>query len=171
MDWLLTATNDGKCFVAKTTANPTLIYRAVCKWIVRGGASKILASFWEYIDQDDSELEDALLDQLETQAETMPADPQTTNVRTKDYSIDITVHAKNNTEKMKSCTIECTLRVYFQSVKKAVEIDRKYITLTMIKVAGDFETVNVIGSSKTPAEPSRAPGKRVNKRSSKLAEE
>ena len=70
-DWTLIATTDSQSHVAQTTVNePDLIYRAASKWIIRGGASKILRAFWEYIDQYDNEIEDSLLDQLLTQAET-----------------------------------------------------------------------------------------------------
>jgi len=164
--WLLVANNDNQTFTAKTTiADPSLIYRAVTKWLIRGGASEILKEYWEYIDQYDNELEDALLDQLVTQAETNPEDPQITNVRTKDYAIDMSVHAQTANKTYKRCSITCTLFVYFKSLKKKLRIEDKTIDLTMFK-ATDIETVSVETAYKTPAHHLKA-NKRVSKRSSK----
>ena len=166
--WILIATTDSQSYVAQTTISDTnLIYRAICKWLIRGGASKILDAFWEYIDQYDNELEDALLDQLVTQAETVPDDPQITNVRTKDYSIDMTVHAKNNGDDCKTCKIEFVMYVYFHSLKKKLPIDEQVINLTWIRSEGKIETIHVTNPSKTPA-PRIKQNRRVSKRSSKV---
>lgn len=167
-NWILIAANDKDSFVAQTKVNDdTLVYRAISKWLVRGGASKILKSFWEYIDQDDNELEDALLDQLVTQAETKPEDPQITNVRTKDYSIDMSVHAKSTGDSFKTCKVEFVLFVYFHSLKKKMRIDEQIIDLTVIRADGDVEKIVVNTPTKTPAHGLRR-NRRVNKRSSKV---
>lgn len=166
--WILIAANDSQSHVAQTTVNdPALIYRAVSKWLIRGGASKILNAFWEYIDQNDNELEDALLDQLLTQAETQPEDPQITNVRTKDYSIDMTVHAKSAGDAYKTCKIDFVLYVYFHSLKKKLRIDEQSINMTFIQTSGKVEQVTVTGSTKTPAHIIQG-SRRVRKRSSKV---
>jgi hypothetical protein len=168
--WLLIATTETKSFVAQTIVNdPKLVYRALCKWLIRGGASKLLDSFWEYLDKYDNELEDALLDQLLTQAETAVDDPQITNVRTKDYSIDMTVHAKNSSDSLKTCKVECTLYVYFQSLKKKLRIDEQSIKLTMIRSDGKLERISVNTSTKTPAATQHTESRRVRKRSSKVS--
>jgi len=165
--WLLIAESDKESYVAKTNNNDMqLVYRALSKWLIRGSASTILNSFWEYIDQYDNELEDALLDQLVTQAETNPEDPQITNVRSKDYSIDMSVLAKNSSDSYKTCKIECSLYVYFQSLKKKLNIDTKNINITMYKSDKDIETVTVKGSMKTPALDAKN-ARRIKKRSSK----
>ena len=169
--WILIATNKTKNFAAETTvSDPKLIYRAVSKWLIRGGASNILHSFWEYLDQYDNELEDALLDQLVSQAETNPEDPQVTNVRTKDYSIDMTVHAKSSNPKIKSCKVDFVLYVYFQSVKKNVQIDDQTVNLTMVQVNDTVEKVSVTSTQKTPAVGLKK-NRRVKKRSSKVSTE
>jgi len=166
--WVLIAATDSQSYVAQTTiSDSNLIYRAISKWLIRGGASKILDSFWEYIDQDDNELEDALLDQLTTQAETKPKDPQITNVRTKDYSIDMTVHAKNSSDSFKTCKVDFVLYVYFQSLKKKLRIDEQAINLTLFRSDGKVEKVMVNSSTKTPAHHIKR-SKRVSKRSSKV---
>ncbi len=166
--WMLIAATETQSHVAQTIVNePDLIYRALSKWLIRGGSSKILRSFWEYIDQHDNELEEALLDQLVTQAETKPENPQITNVRTKDYSIDMTVHAKNSSDSFKTCKIEFVLFVYFPSLEKKLEIDNQSINLTLIRLNGKVENVVVGGSMKTPA-PNLKQNKRVNKRNSKV---
>ncbi len=167
--WILIAATETQSYVAQTTVNePNLIYRAISKWLIRGGSSKILASFWEYIDQYDNELEDALLDQLETQAETRPDDPQITNVRTKDYSIDMTVHAKNSGDSFKTCKVDFVLYVYFHSLKKKLRIDEQSVNLTVIRSDGKVERVTVTSSAKTPAH-QMTRNKRVSKRSSKVS--
>ncbi len=167
--WILIATAGKKSYAAETTvSDPKLIYRAISKWLIRGGASNILKSFWEYLDQYDNELEDALLDQLVSQAESNLEDPQITNVRTKDYSIDMTVLAKSTNPNLKSCKVECTLYVYFQSLKKKLQIDQQAINLTMIRVDGKFEKVTVVSAQKTPADGLKK-NKRVQKRSSKVS--
>nr|QBK88232.1 MAG: hypothetical protein LCMAC202_05940 [Marseillevirus LCMAC202] len=166
--WILIAATDSQSYVAQTTVNePNLIYRAISKWLIRGGSSKILNSFWEYIDQYDNELEDAFLDQLVTQAEKRPEDPQITNVRTKDYSIDMTVHAKNSSDSFKTCKVDFVLYVYFQSLKKKLRIDEQSVNLTMIRSDGKVEHVTVTSSAKTPAH-QMTRNKRVSKRSSKV---
>ncbi len=166
--WILIAATDSKSYVAQTTVNePNLIYRAISKWLIRGGSSKILDAFWEYIDQYDNELEDALLDQLITQAEQNPEDPQITNVRTKDYSIDMTVHAKNSSDSFKTCKVDFVLFVYFHSLKKKLRIDEQSVNLTMIRSDGKIERVAVTGSAKTPSH-QMTHNKRVSKRSSKV---
>lgn len=167
--WLLVATTNIHSYIAQTkVSDPDLIYRAISKWLVRGGASDILSSFWEYIDQYDNELEDALLDQLVTQAETNPEDPQITNVRTKDYSIDMTVHSKSSNDSFKTCRVEFTLFVYFHSLKKKLRIDDQQIDLTLFRSDDDIETINVANPTKTPAHRMKR-NKRVSKRSSKVS--
>ncbi len=164
--WILIAATDTRGYVAQTTVpESNLIYRAISKWLIRGGASNILKSFWEYIDQYDNELEDALLDQLVTQAEKRPEDPQITNVRTKDYSIDMTVHAKNSSNNFKTCKVDFVLYVYFHSLKKKLRIDEQSINLTLFR-SDKVEKVVVISSTKTPAHQMKR-NKRVSKRSSK----
>ena len=166
--WILIAATGSQSYVAQTTVNePNLVYRALSKWLIRGGSSKILDSFWEYIDQYDNELEDALLDQLVTQAETRPDDPQITNVRTKDYSIDMTVHAKNSSDSFKTCQIDFVLYVYFHSLRKKLRIDEQSINLTLIQSSGKIERVVITSPSKTPAHQMKR-NKRVSKRSSKV---
>lgn len=165
--WLLFANTKTEHYVAETTVAKELVYRAVSKWLIRGGASEILKSFWEYIDQYDNEIEDALLDQLVTQAETMPEDPQITNVRTKDYSIAMTVHAKSNNDQFKTCQVDFELFVYFQSLKKKLKIDNQSINVTIIKSVKNPEKVTVTSPSKTPAH-SITRSKRVSKKSSKV---
>jgi hypothetical protein len=166
--WILIAATDSQSYVAQTTVNePNLIYRAISKWLIRGSASNIINSFWEYIDQYDNELEDALLDQLVTQADTKPKDPQITNVRTKDYSIDMTVHAKNSSDTFKTCKVEFVLYVYFHSLKKKLRIDEQSINLTLFRSDGKVEKVVVASSTKTPAHQITR-NKRVSKRSSKV---
>jgi hypothetical protein len=165
--WLLIAATETQNHVAQTTVpDTTLLYRALSKWLVRGGASQILASFWEYIDQYDNELEDSLLDQLLTQAESRPDDPQITNVRTKDYSIDMTVHAQNSSESLKVCKVDFVLYVYFQSLNKKLRIDDQSINLTLTRLSGKVERVVVSHPTKTPAH-HMVRNKRVSKRSSK----
>jgi len=165
--WLLIAATDSQSYVAKTSNNDMqLVYRAICKWLIRGGASKILDTFWEYIDPYDNELEDALLDQFVTQAETNPEDPQITNLRTKDYSIDMSVLAQSSSESFKTCNIECTLFVYFQSLKKKMRVDTQNINITLIRSDGEIETVAVKGAVKTPGLKAKS-NRRVKKRSSK----
>lgn len=165
--WILIAATDSQSYVAQTSVSDNnLVYRAITKWLMRGGASNILASFWEYIDQYDNELEDALLDQLVTQAETQPLDPQITNVRTKDYSIDMTVHAKNTNDSYKTCTVDFVLYVYFHSLKKKLRIDQQTINLTLLRSDGKVEKVSVTSASKTPTHQVKAT-KRTSKRSSK----
>lgn len=167
--WLLIATTNSQSYVAQTCTNDIqLVYRALSKWLIRGGASKILDSFWEYIDQYDNELEEALLDQLVTQAETNPDDPQITNVRSKDYSIDMTVHSKSSSDSYKTCRVECTLFVYFQSLKQKLRIDEQCINLAMIKADGKLEKVTVHGAMKTPGL-TVPDARRVKKRSSKVS--
>lgn len=167
-NWILIAATDSQNYVARTTVTePNYIYRAISKWLIRGSASNILTSFWEYIDQYDNELEDALLDQLLTQAETNPEDPQITNVRTRDYSIDMTVHADNSGDTLKTCKVEFVLYVYFHSLKKKLRIDEQSINLTLIRSDGKVENVVVNSVAKTPAHQS-ARNRRVNKRSSKV---
>ena len=166
-NWILIAATDKQNYVAQTTiSEPNLIYRAVTKWLIRGTASNILASFWEYIDQNDNELEEAMLDQLLTQAETPQDDPQITNVRTKDYSIDMTVHAKTSKDSFKLCTVDCVLYVYFQSLKKKLRIDNQTITLTLLRSDDEVEQIVVNSPTKTPAHHLKA-NRRVSKRSSK----
>lgn len=166
--WILIAATDSQSYVAQTTVSDSnLIYRAISKWLIRGGASNILNSFWEYIDQYDNELEDALLDQLVTQAEKSPEDPQITNVRTKDYSIDMTVHAKNSSSNFKTCKVDFVLYVYFHSLKKKLRIDQQSINMTLIRSDGEVEKVNVTSANKTPAHRMERT-KRVSKRSSKV---
>ena len=166
--WTLIAATDSQSYVAQTTVSEAdLIYRAISKWLIRGGASNILTSFWEYIDQYDNELEDALLDQLVTQAENKPEDPQITNVRTKDYSIDMTVHAKNSSDSFKTCKVDFVLYVYFHSLKKKLRIDEQAINLTLFRTDGKLEKVLVNSSAKTPAH-QMVRNKRVSKRSSKV---
>ncbi len=166
-NWLLIATTDTQSYVAQTAvSNNNLIYRALSKWLIRGSASNILKASWEYIDQHDNELEDALLDQLVTQAETLPDDPQITNVRTKDYSIDMTVDAKTVKDSFRTCKVDFVLYVYFPSLKKKLKIDSQKINLTILKCDGNVERVTVETPTKTPAHHIKR-NKRVNKRSSK----
>jgi hypothetical protein len=165
--WKLFATTNTESYVAETNTDDSMIYRAISKWLVRGGASSILKSFWEYIDQYDNEIEDALLDQLVTQAETLPEDPQITNVRTKDYSIAMTVHAKTNTPDFKTCQVEFVLFVYFQSLKKKLRIDDQIINIILFRNSGPLEKVVVSSPTKTPG-PNMKRKKRVSKRSSKV---
>ena len=163
--WILVASTDSETFIAQTgTASKKFLYRAICKWLIRGTASKILKAFWEYIDQQDNEIEKALLEQLETQAEQQVEDPQTTNVRTKDYSIDMTVTNVTNTEGVQKFTTEFVLYVYFHSLKKKLCIDEQNITITLIKVGDKIERIAVSTPDKTPME---QPVQRVFKRSSK----
>ena len=165
--WLLIASTDVQTFVAQTNNdNMQLIYRALTKWLIRGAASKILDPFWEYIDQYDNELEDALLDQLVTQAETNPEDPQITNVRSKDYSIDMSVLAKNSNQTFKTCKVEFTLFVYFQSLKQKLRMYDQAIDLTMVRME-NIETIAVNTATKTPAHEGKEI-RRVKKRSSKV---
>lgn len=165
--WFLIATTDKQSYVAQTTVREkNLIYRALSKWLIRGNASQILNAFWEHIDQYDSELEEALLDQLQTQAETKPEDPQTTNVRTKDYSIDMTIHAKSNNNDSISCSVDFILYVYFHSLRKKLQIDEQHINLTLVRSDSQVEKVVVKDVSKTPAHFLKA-NRRVSKRSSK----
>ena len=169
--WMMLASTDKSSYIAQTTISNSesgLLYRALSKWLIRGGAGKILDSFWEYIDKWDNELEDALLDQLLTQAEKTPEDPQITNVRTKDYSIDMTIHSKNTSNNFKTCQADFVLYVFFQSINKKIKIDEQSISITLIKADGKVEKVSVDNMQKTPA-PSRTPNRRVNKRSSKEA--
>lgn len=167
-NWILIAASKHDSFVAQTRVNnDTLVYRAISKWLLRGGASKILKSMWEYIDQEDNELEEALLDQLLTQAETQPDDPQITNVKTKDYSIDMSVHAKSTGDSFKSCRVEFVGYVYFHSLKKKMRIDEQVIDLTVIRSDGDVEKIVVTTPTKTPAH-GFASNRRVKKRSSKV---
>lgn len=166
--WILIATNEEQNFIAQTTVStPSLVYRAISKWLIRGNASNILSSFWEYIDQYDNELEDALLDQLLTQAETQPVDPQITNVRTKDYSIDMTVYSKNSNDSSKTCKVDFVLYVYFHSLKKKLRIDEQTINLTLFKSDSKIEKIVVNTPEKTPALHAKK-NKRVSKRSSKV---
>lgn len=170
--WMMLASTDKSSYIAQTSINDNekqLLYRALSKWLIRGGASKILNSFWEYIDKWDNELEDALLDQLVTQAEKTPDDPQITNVRTKDYSVDMTIHSKNTSDIFKTCEAEFVLYVYFQSINKKLKIDEQSISITLVKADGKVEKVSVGNMQKTPA-PNR-PNRRVNKRSSKEAKD
>lgn len=165
--WLLVAASNSKSYLAQTTLNDKkLIYRAASKWLIRGGASRLLSTFWEYVDQNDNELEDALLDQLITNADKQSTDPQITNVRTKDYSIDMTVHYQNSTEACKKCRIDCVLWVYFHSLKKKLRVDEKSIDITFTRYDDKIETISITGPTKTPA-PRLLANKRVSKRSSK----
>lgn len=165
--WILMAVGEKQSYLAQTKVEDNnLVYRAVSKWLVRGGASKILKSFWEYVDQYDNELEEALLDQLLTQAETRPDDPQTTNVRTKDYSINMTVHAKNSGPTVKTFEVHFTLDVYFSSLKEKLCIDDKTVSITLLRSDGRVEKVTVDGPTKTPAHDLKR-NRRVSKRSSK----
>ena len=163
-NWLLTASSGNDTYVAKTsTPDIHMLYRAVSKWIIRKNASKILHRFWEYIDQDDNEIEDALLDQLETQATDMPDIPQTTNVRTKDYSIDMTVFSRPSKGSI-CCELNFILFVYFHSIGKKMRIDEKKIDLQIVNM-DKIETINVRLPAKTPA-PKKNP--RTKKRNSKV---
>jgi hypothetical protein len=168
--WLMIATNDTSTFISECTiTEPKLIYRALTKWLIRGEASKLLQSYWEYLDQWDNELEEALLDQLLTQAESKPIDPQITNVRNRDYAIDITVLSKTVKNDLKTCNISSVLWVYFHSLKQKLRIEDSTINITLIKVNGKIESkldkVIVSGLTKTPA-PQYTGSKRVSKRSS-----
>lgn len=166
--WMMVATSGDKSFVAQTTINDqALLYRALSKWLIRGSASTILDAFWEYIDQYDNELEDALLDQLVTQAERQVEDPQITNVRTKDYAIDLTVSSRSANESVKTCSVDCVLFVYFHSLKKKLRIDEKSISVTLVNYDGKVEKVMVAGMQKTPSHMMKKPARRVSKRSSK----
>lgn len=165
--WILMAVGEKQSYLAQTKVEDNnLVHRAVSKWLIRGGASKIFKSFWEYVDQYDNELEDALLDQLVTQAETQPEDPQTTNVRTKDYSINITVHAKNSGPTVKTFEVHFTLDVYFSSLKQKLCIDEKNVSITLLRSDGRVEKISVDGPTKTPADHIKMK-RRVSKRSSK----
>jgi hypothetical protein len=168
VEWILVASSENKSFVAQTNVNNSdLVYRAVSKWLIRGSASDILQAFWEYIDQYDNELEDALLEQLLTQAEKRPKDPQVTNVRNKDYSIDMTVHAVKNSSSVKMCKVQFVLYVYFSSLKQQLKIDEQYIDIHMIQNNGTLEKVEVVNNLKTPHHLMTNNSKRVQKRSSK----
>lgn len=164
-NWILVASTDSETFTAQTghIYGKTFLYRAICKWLIRGNASKILKAFWEYIDQDDNEIEKALLEQLETQAEHQLDDPQTTNVRTRDYSIDMTVENITNKDSVKKFKLTCVLYVYLQSLKKKLRIDEQVITFTMIRLNDKMERISIATPERTPMEAIR----RVSKRSSK----
>lgn len=165
--WILIAATKTQSHLAQTTiSDPQLIYRALSKWLIRGNASQILDSFWEYIDQYDNELEDALLDQLLSQAEIQPDDPQITNVRTKDYSIDMSVHSKTCNQFYKTCKIKFSLNIYIDALKDGMKIEDQTIDITLFRSTGKVEKITVVSSEKTPASDIKTM-KRVSKRSSK----
>lgn len=163
--WLLIAATENESMMAKTTVpDRELLYRAASKWIIRGGVGDvILKEFWEYIDQEDNQIEDALLDQLITQAETEQEDPQTTTVKTTDYAIDMTVQSRTKSDSSIECEVNFVLYVYFGSVGKHIQMDKKDIQLTLINTP--VETIDVTGVEKTPAPHTHS--RRVVKRSSK----
>jgi hypothetical protein len=164
--WILLATTDTENYIAQTPLTDSkLIYRAICKWLLRGKASNILNKFWEYIDKDDNEIEEAILDQLETQAETKSGELQTTNVKTRDYSVDITVQSKTTSETLKTCNIHFDLYVYFSSINKKIKSESVSINLIMIRSRSHVEQVIVETPTKTPAV--SAP-RRTAKRRSKI---
>jgi hypothetical protein len=168
--WLMMATNNNETFLGETTITDSkLIYRALTKWLIRGSASKLLSGYWEYLDQYDNELEEALLDQLVSQAETKTLNPQITNVRTRDYSIDITVKSKSVSAEYKTCSITSVLWVYFHSLKQKLRIEETDLSIKLIKVNGKLDTkidkTVVYTSTKTPSHQLKA-SRRVSKRSS-----
>lgn len=167
--WLLNASNDEQTHTAMTTVtNDQLVFRAVTKWLIRGSASSLLAEFWNHVDPYNNKLEDAILDQLITQAEQEPEDPQITNIKTPDYSIDITVHAKTCNPFLKTCKMDFVLYVYFHGLKQKVSLEKQSIDLLMMRAVGThIERVYVSGELKTPA-PNIAGNKHIKKRSSKI---
>jgi len=166
-NWLLLAATQENSYIGQTVVpDDTLLYRALTKWLIRGSASKMLSSFWEYIDQYDNELENALLDQFLTQAEKQVQDPQITNVRTRDYSVDMTVESKSSGSMYKTCHLTFVLFVYFHSLKTKVRVEEITIDLTLIKNDGQMEKIIVNTTQKTPA-PLLKASRRVSKRSSK----
>jgi len=165
--WVLFAINNNDNYVAYTDIDSDqLVYRALSKWLIRGEAGNAMSEFWEYIDRNDNILERSLLDQLLSQAENEPEDPQTTNVKTKNYSIDMTVHSQSSSETYKSCLVEFTVYVYFESLKKNVKLDTVVFDTTMIQLNSKIEHITVTGPTKTPFRPV-VNSKRVQKRSSK----
>jgi len=167
--WVLIASNDAFSYVAQTiTNNDALLYRAITKWLIRGNASNMFSSFWEYIDQYDNEIENALLDQLVTQADIDLDDPQITTVKTKDYSINITVKSRTNSELIKNCSIEFVLFVNFHSLKKKICIDTQTINLSWTKFIENIENIDVNRPTKTPHHlMNKKTSKRTSKKSSK----
>jgi len=167
-NWLLTATDNNNSYIAKTNVdNEKFLYRAICKWLIRGNASNFLDNFWEYIDKYDNQIEEALLDQLVTQAQVDLQDPQITNVRTKDYSIDITVQKNNSNDLIKKCKLNFVLYIYFDSLKKKVCINSKDINISWMQFDDNIENIEIKQPQKTPAHLMKK-NKRVSKRSSKI---
>ena len=167
-NWILIANDNSNSYIAKTTVeNDKFLYRAICKWLIRGNASTFLDAFWEYIDKYDNEIEEALLDQLVTQAQTNVTDPQITNIRTKDYSVDISVQTDMCSELVKKCTINFILYIYFDSLKKKININSKDINLSWMVFDDSIETIEIKQPSKTPSHLMKK-NKRVSKRSSKI---
>ena len=166
-NWLLLAATEDNSYIGQThVPDNTFLYRALTKWLIRGSASKLLHSFWEYIDQYDNELENALLDQFLTQADHPVDDPQTTNVRTRDYSVDMTVLSKSAGSFYKTCHLTFVLYVYFHSLKTKVRVDEITLDITLLKNNGEMEKIVINTAQKTPA-PFLKTSRRVSKRSSK----
>jgi len=165
-NWIMIAKNDDKYYIAQTEIkDKQLVYRALSKWLIRGNAgTNILKQYWEYIDQYDNKIEEALLDQLLTQAETAPPDPQITNVRTRDYSIEMIVHYKKSNSNYTMCSVGFKLYVYFHSLKTKIHVCENLIDVILMQDV--IEKVQVSTMNKTPA-PGLLASKRVSKRSSK----
>jgi hypothetical protein len=136
-----------------------LIYRGISKWLLRGGASEILNTFWEYIDQYDNEIEEALLDQfIKNKSE------EITSVKTKDYSIDMLVEQEKNDKEIKNYKIQFILYVYFPSLLKKLRIDEQNIKIKVVNISNKIEAIEIQTDYKTPGILNNS---RVSKRSSK----
>lgn len=172
--WIFFATGDNVTYSGQTTVDNThMLFRAVSKWLVRKSGSKLTHEFWEYVDQYDNDLENALIDQFFSQAESTPKVPEITNVKSRDYSIDMIVTSKVSSESYKSCVLKMTLFVYFPSIKKKMRMSDVTINISMLQVTGNIEKIVVRSHDQTPAisvESRGSHGKmRVKKRLSKLA--
>ena len=160
--WTLVAHTNSNSFIATTqVASTKLLYRAIAKWLLRGEASELLSACWEHVDQQNNDLEEALLEQLVEQAETVLEDPQTTTVRKRDYAVDITVDPICSNDRTKMFKIDIVPFVYYQSLKKKIRLEDIHIYITAYICSSEkAQTITVTRPAKTPA---------IQNRSSKLS--
>jgi len=178
--WLLMASTDTDIVVSYTETNPINIYKVVAKWILKGSANKFLKSLWDNnIDKDDVDFENALVEQLETQAESKPDDPQTVTFKTLNRFVDITVETRGSNKKdgkvcrFPDCTEEYikfniifSIYMRLSSLKKSLKIETNNIEFIVYNIS---TPIKYFDSKKIKHE--NTGYKKVEKRSSKISVE
>ena len=150
--WLMTVNNGTKSFVGKTTIeDEKLIYRAFCKFITRGNASKLLSELWSEIDPLDGEFEETLLDQFMSQADKRVKETETSNVTIGGCSVDITVEYVCSNKNFKGCNLHFKLYQRLGSIRKQLAVYETTLNLSALQTNQPVENVEIDSLLKTPA--------------------